>query len=88
MLTTGEWFALASLVAGGAGVYAAIRVELARLATSFGHVGDTLGQIRDDIHEMRTELRRDLESHSNKLDDYGQRLAVLEAKQMNGGRHP
>lgn len=85
MLSTGEWFALASLVAGGAGVYAAIRVELARLAASFAHVGDTLGQIRDDLHGMRSELREELQEHSAKLDSYGQRIAVLEASLARHG---
>jgi hypothetical protein len=61
-------------------VYAAIRSQLAALTASASHVGDTLSQIRDDIHAMRTELRAELQEHSVKLDGYGQRLASLEAR--------
>lgn len=78
-LTFAEWLALASLVAAGAGVYAAVRSQLAALTASFQHLGGTLEQIRDDLHEMRTELRTDLDAHSHKLDSYGQRIARLEA---------
>ena len=58
-----------------AGVYAAVRSQLAALTASFEHLGGTLEAIRDDLHEMRTELRTDLDVHSRKLDSYGQRIA-------------
>jgi chromosome segregation ATPase len=79
VISTGEMIALAGLVSAGAGVYAALRAELARLASSFEHLGLTLTQIRDDLHEMRTELRADVQAHSQKLGDHAERIAALEA---------
>jgi Sec-independent protein translocase protein TatA len=51
-----------------------------KLATSFASMADAMKQIRDDIHEMRKELRSDLKSHSEQLGELSQRVAIVETK--------
>ena len=80
MLTTGELFALVGLMGTIGGVYAGTRSEVTKLATSFGAMADAMKQIRDDIHEMRKELRGDLQAHSKQLGELSQRVAIVETK--------
>ena len=80
MLTTGELFALVGLMGTIGGVYAGTRSEVTKLAASFGAMADAMKQIRDDIHEMRKELRSDLKAHSEQLGELSERMAIVETK--------
>lgn len=80
MLTTGELLALVGLMGTIGGVYAGARSEIAKLSASFTSMAEAMKQIRDDIHEMRNELRSDLKAHSEQLGELSERVAVVETK--------
>lgn len=76
----GEILGLIGIVGSIAGVYAGTKSEVAKLTASFEAMASAMQQIRDDIHAMRKELRDDLKSHSEKLDDLNARVAVVETQ--------
>jgi|694.fasta_scaffold03411_42 methyl-accepting chemotaxis protein len=76
----GELIGLLALGGSIVGVYVGTRTEAAKLASSFNAMAEAMKQIRDDIHEMRKELRSDLQAHSKQLGDLSQRVAVVETK--------
>ncbi len=78
-LTVGEWFALASLLAGGAGVYVAIKVQLAAVLASVAHMTTTIDRLREDLVAVKVDVRRETDHHGEQLHSYGQRIARLEA---------
>jgi hypothetical protein len=80
MLTTGEVIALIGLLGTVGGVYAGARAEASRLAASFEAMAGAMRQIRDDVHEMRQELRGDLKVHSEQLGELSERVAIIETK--------
>jgi len=76
----GELIGLLALGGSVVSVYVGTRTEAAKLAASITGMADAMRQIRDDIHEMRKELRSDLQAHSKQLGDLSQRVAVVETK--------
>jgi methyl-accepting chemotaxis protein len=76
----GELIGLLALGGSIVGVYVGTRTEAAKLASAFNAMAEAMKQIRDDIHEMRKELRSDLQAHSKQLGDLSQRVAVVETK--------
>lgn len=75
----GEWFALASILAGGVGVYSAIRVQLAAMAASLHNLEAAIARAREDMQAMRADVRKETDDHGSQLHSYGQRIARLEA---------
>lgn len=76
----GELIGLLALGGSIVSVYVGTRTEAAKLASAINAMAEAMKQIRDDIHEMRKELRSDLQAHSKELGDLSQRVAVVETK--------
>ena len=76
----GELVGLIALGGSVVSVYVGTRTEAAKLAAAISNMADAMTQIRDDIHEMRKELRSDLQAHSKQIGELSQRVAIVETK--------
>ena len=79
-ISIGELVGLIALGGSVVSVYVGTRTEAAKLAAAISNMADAMTQIRDDIHEMRKELRSDLQAHSKQIGELSQRVAIVETK--------